>query len=55
VLVFVVEHRIAGYDSLDLGIGIVAFLVDIVVVATPLYRESSSVCFVVDANLHPPH
>jgi hypothetical protein len=55
VLVFVVEHRIAGYDSLDLGIGIVAFLVDIVVVATPLYRESSSVCFVVDANLHLPH
>jgi hypothetical protein len=55
VLVLVVEHRTAGYDRLDLGIGIVAFLVDIVVVATPLYRESSSVCFVVDANLHPLH
>ena len=28
--VLVVEHRIAGHGSLDLDIGIVAFLVDIV-------------------------
>ena len=55
MLVFVFGHTIVGYDSLDLGIGIVAFLVDIVVVAILLYRESWSVCFVVDANLLPPH